>query len=219
VGTAVALVRIHHPTLLAEQFRFASAVARGRLDVGLGRGDVSGAAASQLDSLRKTDAEVDRDIGRVVSALTYGSDVVEPAAAGIEYWLHGAGTRSATLAGELNLNYCHALFLNADIDAAISAFARYRACGGRGRTAVAVAVALNEHRGVAVSDAHGHRFAVTAGTAAYCARALSNARRLTSADEIIIAEVSQRPTDHLSAIAAPISERPGLGRGWMRREP
>jgi alkanesulfonate monooxygenase SsuD/methylene tetrahydromethanopterin reductase-like flavin-dependent oxidoreductase (luciferase family) len=203
LGTAVSLLRVRDPHLTAEDVIAAAAFCEGRFDLGFGRGNVGGAAAKALSYLRKDDQQLEVAIEQVVSILDEGTEWIEPIGSDYQLWLHGAGSRSAVLAGKLGFSYCHALFLNPDIDVCERQFAEYRTLApNSGKTAVALTLIANRDPARAMLDAFAQPHHVNcAGTAADCARTVVNALRLTQADEVIIAELSSAPDDHFAALA------------------
>jgi alkanesulfonate monooxygenase SsuD/methylene tetrahydromethanopterin reductase-like flavin-dependent oxidoreductase (luciferase family) len=203
LGTAVSLLRVRDPHLTAEDVVTAAALCGDRFDLGFGRGNVGGSAARALGYLRKDDQQLEAAIEQVVSILDEGTDWIEPIGADYQLWLHGAGSRSAVLAGKLGFSYCHALFLNPDIDVCERQFAEYRTLApNSGKTAVALTLIANPDPVRAMLDAFAQPFHVNcAGTAADCARTVVNALRMTGADEVIIAELSSAPDDHFRALA------------------
>ncbi|HEY2701331.1 MAG TPA: LLM class flavin-dependent oxidoreductase [Pseudonocardiaceae bacterium] len=203
LGTAVSLLRVRDPHLTAEDVVTAAGFCADRFDLGFGRGNVGGAAAKALGYLRKDDQQLEAAIDRVIAILNEGTEWIEPLRTGYEPWLHGAGSRSAVLAGKLGFSYCHALFLNPDIDVCERQFAEYRTLApNTGTTAVALTLIANRDPSVAMLDAFGQPHLVNcAGTPADCARTVVNALRMTRADEVIIAELSSSPDDHSAALA------------------
>ena len=201
VGTAVSLLRVRDPHLTAEDVVAAAAFCPDRFDLGFGRGNVGGAVAKALSHLRKDDQELEAAIDQVVSILDDGAEWIEPVGGDYQLWLHGAGSRSAVLAGKLGFSYCHALFLNPDIDVCERQFAEYRTLAPSGRTAVALTVIANRDPARAMLDAFAQPLHVNcAGTPADCARTVVNALRMTGADEVIIAELSDAADDHFAAL-------------------
>jgi alkanesulfonate monooxygenase SsuD/methylene tetrahydromethanopterin reductase-like flavin-dependent oxidoreductase (luciferase family) len=218
VGAAVSLVRVRDPYLTAEDLVTAGLFCGDRLDVGLGRGDVAGPAAEALAALRKDDAATRAAMDTIMSALDGGCSWIDPLGVPYQRWLHGAGTASAERAGELGFDYCHGLFLNPDRGACADALARHRAGNPGGRRAVAVALVANDDGDRARADAalqRGLRL-LAAGPVAECAAALSDLRAATGVEEVVVAELSRAPGDHLAALAGlagstgagPIASRP-----------
>jgi alkanesulfonate monooxygenase SsuD/methylene tetrahydromethanopterin reductase-like flavin-dependent oxidoreductase (luciferase family) len=200
VGAAVTLLRLRDPHLTAEDLTTAAVFCGARLDVGLGRGGVAGPGTDVLLSRQKDDEELGRALRDLVEALESGSELVEPLGVPYEGWLHGAGHRSAVLAAELGWNYCHALFLNADVDACAATLRAFRESSSSGTAAVAIALAVNNDPSKAAVDARRQPFAVIAGTPRECAETVWNVRRMTGADEVVIAEVSRDAGDHRRAL-------------------
>lgn len=200
VGTAVTLLRIRDPRLTAEDIATAASYSPDRFDVGLGRGGVLGPASESLRHLQKDDARLEADLRTLVAELRAGSELVAPIGASCELWLHGAGGRSAVLAADLGAHYCHGLFLNPDLDTCLAAIDTYRSRAPAGVTAVALAVAANQAPARAAADAGRQPFSVVAGTFEDCASTVLSAMRATGSDEVVIAEVSSDPEDHLRAL-------------------
>ncbi|MBV9845456.1 MAG: LLM class flavin-dependent oxidoreductase [Kutzneria sp.] len=201
VGTAVTLVRIRDPHLTAEDIAAAGFFCGDRLDVGFGRGDVGGPGSEVLNYLRKDNRETDEAIRTIVSILDSGCSWIDPIESSYQRWMHGAGTKSAELAGELRFNYCHALFLNPDLGACLRPLERYRASFPAGRTAVAVALVANDDPAKAKRD--GERDGVVvmcAGSAQRCADTVCALLESTGADEVIITELSSDAKDHHRAL-------------------
>jgi alkanesulfonate monooxygenase SsuD/methylene tetrahydromethanopterin reductase-like flavin-dependent oxidoreductase (luciferase family) len=200
VGTAVSLLRVRDPYLSLVDFYQASYLCPGRLDIGLGRGDVGGPLADFAAHLRKTDDGVQKALEEFPELITEYARVVEPLSVGCEVWLHGSGIRSAELAAKLDVNYCHALFLNPDIDTCIWALRRHKECASQARSAVALAVAVNPDEDLTARPIGKIGLKINcAGPAADCARTALRAVALADADELIVAELSG-PARHLSAI-------------------
>ncbi|GAA4832415.1 LLM class flavin-dependent oxidoreductase [Saccharopolyspora rosea] len=204
VGTAVTLLRVRDPHLTAEDLCAAAAFCGDRLDVGFGRGNVGGAAAKALRHLHKDDQELETAVETVISVLDRGAEWIEPIGVPYQRWMHGAGGRSATLAGKLGFHYCHALFLNPDLDACVAQLETHRALAPpTARNAVALTLVANDDPAVAVLDAiRQPHFVNCAGTVADCASTVRNALRMTGADEAVIAELSRSPQDHHRALRA-----------------
>lgn len=203
VGPAVSLVRIRDPYLTAEDLVTAGLFCGDRLDVGLGRGEVAGAAAQALAYLRKDDAGTRRAVTTITGALDGDCPWIDPLGAPYQRWLHGAGTTSAVTAGELGFDYCHALFLNPDIDACLGALERHRSGHPAGRRAVAVAVVANADPVRARIDSAAQRGVQVActGTAEQCAATVTALLELAGADEVVIVELSRDGADHRAALA------------------
>ncbi|MFE1100716.1 LLM class flavin-dependent oxidoreductase [Nocardiopsis alba] len=202
VGTAVTLARIRNPYLTAEDIASAAHFCSGRLDVGFGRGDVSGRAADDLFDERRRGDDVGAVVDRVVDLIRGGADWIDPVDRPFQLWSHGAGTRSAHIAARTGMNYCHALFFAPDVDACAATLETYRGACPEGRTAVALAVVANDDP--AVAEADGLRGGVRVGrvgTARECAEAVHAAIEATGADEAVITELSTDPDDHLRALA------------------
>ncbi|WP_026316987.1 LLM class flavin-dependent oxidoreductase [Actinokineospora enzanensis] len=204
VGTAVVLLRIRDPHLTAEEVATAASFCGSRLDIGIGRGDFGGPGAELLDGLRKGDAALTDAMDRLFEVLDNGCEWIPRLGIPAERWLHGTGTGSSELAAERGLSYCHALFLNPDIDTCLDALRRYRS-GPRatGRTAIAVAVVANDDTAVAAADACRPPFAVNcAGSVRECARMIRRLVDLTGVDDVLVTEMSAHPPDHFRAIEA-----------------
>jgi alkanesulfonate monooxygenase SsuD/methylene tetrahydromethanopterin reductase-like flavin-dependent oxidoreductase (luciferase family) len=201
VGTAVTLSRIRDPHLTAEDVAAAAHFCPGRLDVGFGRGDVSGGAADDLAHLRDRGADVGAAIDATVGLLRGGSSWVDPVDTDFQLWSHGAGTRSAESAGRTGTDYCHALFFNPDVDACVGTLDAYRAAHPGGRTAVAMALVANDDAVTARADSVRQGVRVNcAGTADQCADAVHRVLAITGADEVVVTELSSDPDDHLRAV-------------------
>jgi len=202
VGTAVSLVRIRDPYLTAEDLATAGAFCGERLDVGLGRGAVGGPGTEVWDYLRKDDTATDRAISTIVSVLDAGCEWIDPLGTAYQRWMHGAGGRSAALAGSLGFGYCHGLFLNPDEDTCLRTLESYRAASPTGRTAVAIAMVANPDAATARSDAARQRGlqVACAGTAERCADTVQRLLERTGVDEVVLAELSRDGGDHLRAL-------------------
>jgi alkanesulfonate monooxygenase SsuD/methylene tetrahydromethanopterin reductase-like flavin-dependent oxidoreductase (luciferase family) len=202
VGTAVTLLRVRDPYLTALDIHQAGYFCASGFDVGLGRGDVRGEAGPAVAHLRKGDERLATDITGLATLLREGSEALPPLEGDYQLWLHGSGIASAELAGVLGFHYCHALFLNPDIEQCRTAFSRYRAAGGRGSTALAVAFALG---GAPVEEAEASRrwglIVNMPGDARDCARVALRALAISGADDLVIAELSDDPGQHLRGIA------------------
>lgn len=219
IGTACILLRIRDPLLTAEDIATAAAFCDGRLDVGIGRGDFGGPGSERLNYLRKDDRQLQEAIDTVLALLAQGSSAFAPLTVPYELWLHGTGTGSAALAGALSANYCHALFLNPNVDACLRGLDAYRSASrSPGRTAVAISVVVNRDLGKAMSDAARQPFPMTcAGTPEECALTVTSVLSMTGADEVLVAELSAEGSDHLAALTALIDRvaSAGLGAGRM----
>ncbi len=201
VGTAVTLIRLRDPLLTAEDVATASHFCGDRLDVGLGRGDAGGRAASDLSHLRKGESETTEAIETLAATLREGREWLDPLESGYQGWLHGAGYRSADLAARLGFHYCHALFFNPDIDACRTVLRNYRAAFPSGRTAVAVTLVANDDPVTARADGTREGVRVNhAGSVRRCADTVRNVVAMTGADEVVVAELSTSPDDHLRAL-------------------
>lgn len=219
VGTAVSLLRVRDSYLNLVDFYQSAYLCPGRLDIGLGRGDVGGPMAHFADHLRKSDDEVQKTLETFPELMSKYAETVGPLPSGCEIWLHGSGIRSAELAARLGLNYCHALFLNPDIDTCIWALRRHKECASRARSAVALAIVVNPEEEVTARPAGKIGLKIScAGSAADCARTALRAVTLADADELIIAEMSG-PARHLDAIGeiytavyGRVRVRPGAAR-------
>ncbi|WP_159941590.1 MULTISPECIES: LLM class flavin-dependent oxidoreductase [unclassified Nocardiopsis] len=202
VGTAVTLSRVRDPHLTAEDVAAAAHFCPDRLDVGFGRGDVSGAAATDLAHLRERGEDVGAAIDTTLALLRGGAEWIDPVDTGFQLWSHGAGTRSAGIAAKAGVNYCHALFFNTDVDACVRTLDAYRAAHPAGRTAVALALVANDDAATARADSLRHGVRVNcAGTADQCAEAVHRVLALTGADEAVVTELSSDPDDHLRAVS------------------
>lgn len=201
VGTAVTLARIRDPHLTAEDVAAAAHFCPDRLDVGFGRGDVSGEAADDLAYLRERGEDVGAAIDTTVALLRGGSKWIDPVDTGFQLWSHGAGTRSAEIAARNGTHYCHALFFNTDVDACVDTLDAYRTSHPGGRTAVALALVANDDAVTARVDSLRQGVRVNcAGTADQCAEAVHRILAITGADEAVITELSSDPEDHLRAV-------------------
>jgi alkanesulfonate monooxygenase SsuD/methylene tetrahydromethanopterin reductase-like flavin-dependent oxidoreductase (luciferase family) len=201
IGTAVTLIRLRDPYLVAEDLATAAHFCAGRLDVGLGRGDAGGPGTSVLDPIRKDEAALDAATRTVFDLLDRGNDFIDPPTAGYQRWMNGAGTRSAQLAAELRFDYCHALFFNPDLGACRDTLAAHRAVHPEGRRAVALGVACNEdpRRARADADLPGIRIGCV-GTPSQCAESVLGLLASDLVDEVIITEQSADPADHQHAV-------------------
>jgi alkanesulfonate monooxygenase SsuD/methylene tetrahydromethanopterin reductase-like flavin-dependent oxidoreductase (luciferase family) len=200
VGSAVSLLRVRDPYLSLVDFYQAAYLCNGRLDIGLGRGDVGGPMARFATHLRKTDDEVQKALEEFPELMSEYAQAIEPLPSGCEIWLHGSGIRSAELAAKLGFNYCHALFLNPNIDTCVWALRRHKEGSSRTRSAVALAVIVNPDEDVTDRPLGKIGLKIScAGSAADCARTALRAVALAGADELIIAELSG-PGRHLDAI-------------------
>ncbi len=204
VGGAVSLVRIRDPHLTAEDLVTAGLFCGDRLDVGLGRGDVADDAAKALAYLRKDDAGTRLAVTTITRVLDLGCSWISPLGAPYQRWLHGAGITSAVSAGEWGFDYCHALFLNPDLDACLTALEQHRNDYPAGRRAVAVALVANSDPVRARVDSAAQRGVqvACAGTAEQCAATVTALLELTGADEVVIAELSRDGADHRAALAS-----------------
>jgi len=203
IGTAATLLRLRDPYLTALDIAQAGHFCSGGLDVGLGRGDVRGPAEAETAHLRKDDERLAVDMATFAAMLRDGSEGLAPLEGDWQLWLHGSATRSAELAAKLGASYCHALFFNADIEQCRAAFKRYRAYGGQGATAIAVAFAAGQPAR-RVDEDGWRRFGLRVNQmsdAAMCARAALRAVVISGAQELVIAELSAEPETHLSRIA------------------
>lgn len=204
LGTAVSLIRIRDPYLLAEDLATAAHFCRDRLDVGLGRGDVRGDADPDgAPALRRwPEDELDRATTTVMSLLADGNAWIDPVDGSLEPWLNGAGTRSGELAGRLGYHYCHALFFNPDLAAARATLAAHAEGCPTGRRAVALAMVANGDADRAVAEADLRGITVNAaGSPQHCADVVLALLADELIDEVIITEQSSRAEDHLAAIA------------------
>ncbi|PDP87095.1 LLM class flavin-dependent oxidoreductase [Glycomyces fuscus] len=201
VGTAVTLSRIRDPHLTAEDVAAAAHFCPDRLDVGFGRGDVSGGAAEDLAHLRERGEDVGAAIDTTVALLRGGAEWIDPVDTGFQLWSHGAGNRSAEIAARTGTHYCHALFFNTDVDACVSTLRAYRAAHPGGRTAVALALVANDDAATARADSLRQGVRVNcAGTADQCADTVHRVLAITGADEAVVTELSSDPEDHLRAV-------------------
>lgn len=204
LGTAVSLIRIRDPYLLAEDLATAAHFCRDRLDVGLGRGDVRGDVSSDgTPALRRwPEDELDRATTTVMSLLADGNAWIDPVDGSLERWLNGAGTRSGELAGRLGYHYCHALFFNPDLAAARATLAAHADGCPTGRRAVALAMVANSETDRAMAEAADLRGITVnaAGSPQHCADVVLALLADELIDEVIITEQSSRAEDHLAAI-------------------
>lgn len=202
IGTAVTLLRVRDPYLTALDISQASQFCAGGFDVGLGRGDVRGPAQAAVAHLRKDDEQLAADMEILATLLRHGGEALSPLDRDWQLWLHGSGTRSAELAAKLGSNYCHALFFNPDIEQCRAVFEHYRALGGQGATAIAIAFAAGQPAKRADDDGirrWGLRV-YTLPDADMCARAALRALVISGAQELVIAELSADPVQHLDRI-------------------
>ncbi|MGI5128864.1 LLM class flavin-dependent oxidoreductase [Pseudonocardia sp. CA-107938] len=215
VGTAVSLVRVRHPHLTAEDLVTCGLFCGDRLDVGLGRGDVAGDAATALAGLHKDDAATRQAVTTVMALLDHGCSWIEPLDTPFQRWMHGARATSAQQAGEAGFDYCHGLFLNPDEDVCRAALTAHRHAHPAGRRAAAIAVVANDDRRRAGADAavQGGVHISWAGTAAECAAAVVALLQGTDADEVVIAELSRDAADHAAALTAIAGHVAAAGAG------
>ncbi|NUR58808.1 MAG: LLM class flavin-dependent oxidoreductase [Catenulispora sp.] len=202
IGTAVTLLRLRDPYLTALDIAQASHFCSGGFDVGLGRGDVRGPAEGAVAHLRKDDEQLAADLDALAAMLREGGEALPPLAGNWQLWLHGSATTSAELAAKLGANYCHALFFNPDIEQCRAAFRRYRELGGQGATAIAVAFAAGQPGKTTDEDAT-RRWGVRVSMlpdADMCARTALRALAISGAQELVIAELSPDPAQHLDRI-------------------
>lgn len=201
IGTAVSLIRIRDPYLLAEDLATAAHFCRDRLDVGLGRGDVRGPGTEVLDDVRRDEAALDAATELVFSLLRTGNQWIEPPAGSFERWMHGAGTRSAEIAAAQGFDYCHALFFNPDREAARDTLHRHHRAHPDGRRAVAIALVSNDDRGRARADAQLQGIVINrCGTAEDCAELIIELLDDDLIDEVVINEQSADLDDHYRAL-------------------
>lgn len=203
VGTAVSLVRIRDPHLTAEDLVTCGLFCGDRLDVGLGRGDVAGAARTALAAVRADDAGTLRNARTIMSLLDDGCSWIDAIGTPYQRWMHGAGITSAQQAGALGFDYCHGMFLNPDIDMCRTALDTHRSAFRSGRRAVAIVVVANADPLQARADgaAQGHVNVTYAGTAPDCAAAIVALMQSTGVGEVVIAELSRSISDHRAALA------------------
>lgn len=202
IGTAVTLLRLRDPYLTALDIAQAGHFCSGGFDVGLGRGDVRGPAEGAVAHLRKDDEQLAADMDALATMLREGGEALEPLAGDWQLWLHGSATVSAELAAKMGAGYCHALFFNPDIEQCRAAFRRYRELGGQGPTAIAVAFAAGQPGKTTDEDAT-RRWGVRVSMlpdAEMCARTALRALAISGAQELVIAELSPDPAQHLDRI-------------------
>lgn len=201
LGTAVVLLRLRDPYLLAEDLTTAAHFCSGRLDVGLGRGDVRGPGTHVLDSLRKDEDALDQATRVLFELLDHGNAWIDPPPGGHQRWLHGAGSRSAELAGGSRSSYCHALFFNPDLGACLDALAAHRAAAPAATRAVALAVVCNRDRDRALADADLQGIQVgCVGSPEDCVAHLLTLLAHDEVDEVVLTEQSARAGDHEDAL-------------------
>jgi alkanesulfonate monooxygenase SsuD/methylene tetrahydromethanopterin reductase-like flavin-dependent oxidoreductase (luciferase family) len=203
VGTAVSLVRIRDPHLTAEDLVTCGLFCGDRLDVGLGRGDVSGAARIALEGARADDAGTLQNARTIMSLLDDGCSWIDALGTPYQRWMHGAGITSAQQAGALGFDYCHGLFLNPDLDMCRTALDTHQHAFPGGRRAVAIVVVANADpvRAQADGAAQGFVNVTVAGTAPDCAAEIVGLMQATGVGEVVIAELSQDIADHRTALA------------------
>jgi alkanesulfonate monooxygenase SsuD/methylene tetrahydromethanopterin reductase-like flavin-dependent oxidoreductase (luciferase family) len=202
VGTAVSLLRVRNTYLTAVDFASLAAVAGGRVDVGLGRGDFGGPGAHHVSAAeRKDDAALDSAFSTLRDLLTVGCESLAPAEPAPQFWMHGTGIGSARCAVAHGMHYSFGLFLRDDVDAAAEAVDHYRGHSD-GTVALAVSVVANRRAETAISAAAGVRDVAVnlVGDLDECADGISRLVRLTGVDEIILIELSSDLDDHLTAI-------------------
>lgn len=202
IGSAVSLIRLRDPHLVAEDFATAAHFCPDRLDVGFGRGDVSGAGTEVLDPIRKDGDATDAAMQTAVALLERGSEWIDPIDGTFQRWLHGAGYRSAELAGAWGFDYCHALFFNPDFDACLQPLTAHREAHPAGRRAVAVALACNDDPQQARADGMLRGIKVNCiGTAEQGAAMICHLLAHELIDEVILIEQSSRAEDHYAALS------------------
>lgn len=203
VGTAVSLVRIRDPYLTAEDLVTCGLFCGDRLDVGLGRGDVGGAARTALAGVRTDDAGTLANAKLIMSLLDDGCSWIDPVGTPYQRWMHGAGITSAQQAGALGFDYCHGVFLNPDLDMCRTALDTHRRAFPGGHRAVAIVVVANADplRAQADGAAQSHVNVTVAGTAQDCAATIVALMQSTGVGEVVIAELSQDIADHRAALA------------------
>ncbi|MGW4034067.1 LLM class flavin-dependent oxidoreductase [Streptomyces sp. NPDC004838] len=201
VGTAVTLLRIRDPYLTAVDIAHVVGQSPAGFDLGIGRGDFGGPGSESVDHLRKNDTQFSAALDLLTSLLDSGSAALEPLTLPYERWMHGAGGGSAEIAGKLGFNYCHGLFLNPNLDDCLRQLETYRALRpDGGRTAVAMTVLTSDRWATAPNVRRRPMVLNASGTIQTCAEAILRVGRMTGADEIIVAEVSQDPALHQKAV-------------------
>lgn len=201
LGTAVVLLRVRDPYLLVEDLVTAAHFCPGRLDVGLGRGDVRGPGTEVLDRVRKDEDALDQATRTVFDLLETGNDWIDALPGGHQRWLHGAGVRSGALAAAAGAHYCHALFFNPDLPACLATLAAHRAAAPGATRAVALAVVANRDRERARADADLQGLLVgCAGSPEDCAERVLALLEHDDVDEVVLSEQSSRPDDHEQAL-------------------
>ncbi|MFH8386457.1 LLM class flavin-dependent oxidoreductase [Kitasatospora sp. NPDC018058] len=202
VASAVTLLRVRDPYLTAVEVGDAVGLSPNGFDLGIGRGDFGGPGSEILDHLRKSDRQFTAALDQLLELLDTGSPAIAPLDLPHERWMHGAGGGSAEVAGKLGLNYSHGLFLNPNLDACLQQFETYRSLRpDSGTTAVAMTVLTSDRSAATITDAHRRPVVVNcAGSVEECAQAVVRVQRMTGADEVVIAEVSQDPVAHSRAV-------------------
>lgn len=207
LGAAVSLIRIRDPYLLAEDLATVAQLAGDRIDVGLGRGDVSGPGTEVLDRRCADDAALDAAVETLFGALAGEQPWIAPCPHPVQRWLHGASERSAQRAARGGHDYCHGLFFDPDLDTCLRALESHREQQPGARRAVAIAVVANDDPAAADRDAAiGGVVVDVAGTPAACADRIAELRSLLPIDEVVITEQSRDVGDHRRALAG-IAER------------
>ena len=218
IGTAVSLIRIRDPYLLAEDLATAAHFCRDRLDIGLGRGDVRGPGTEVLDGVRKDEAALDEAVAVISALIERGNAWIDPVGGAYQQWMHGAGFRSAEVAATMGLDYCHALFFNPDLSAALRTLETHAAAHPSGRRAVAIGVVANPDPQRAEADSRLGGIKITVvGSAEECSEQILDLLDRPVIDEVVITEQSARIEDHhraLDQIADLVGEALGrAGRG------
>lgn len=202
IGPAVSLIRIREPHLLAEDLATAAHFCRDRLDVGLGRGDVRGPGTEVLDPIRRNEDALDQATLIVTELLDHGNAWIDPPIGGYQQWMHGAGFKSAQVAGDLGLNYCHAMFFNPDLNTCLETLQAHRQTHPLGVRAVALGVIANPDPEIARSEADLRGVVISrAGTPDECVEQILELLSYDLIDEVIITEQSATAQAHLAAIS------------------
>lgn len=143
IGTGGVLLQHYSPFKVAEVFKVLSALAPGRVDLGIGKAPgglpitARALQAKHGDSVRSGfDAEL-RDLdgfldGSLPDGHPLSGAIANPQVpARIERFLLGASEATARLAAELGWNFTFAGHFNGDVESIEASFAAYRALAGR----------------------------------------------------------------------------------------
>ncbi|MEI7576401.1 MAG: LLM class flavin-dependent oxidoreductase [Armatimonadota bacterium] len=144
VGSGGVLISIHSVYATAERFRLLSALFPNRIEIGVARGKPPDNLISQFgDFSNETYEQRVRGLRTALLESRSGPQPNDCQAPPI--WLLGMGSRSASLAGELGVNYCHGLFLKGaePLTAAYETYTRALPVGCNGCFGVAMSVAMS----------------------------------------------------------------------------